>query len=196
YTAVPATHTSPQAHPSPTIDTDPPSPNIAHQAQQMGSRRIRAIICLLAACVLYVTLNSLAHAVHPEWFIWFDEDREEASWLASSDSWWDRKACRWLSLCGLAHYKVVGPLYGSLTLGDEEGGDVSSSHHGAGLGPGLGLGIGGKEKLTPLNFTHDERVLREIPAYVLEHAPLVHLYSHEQYWPNKSVDISPSLCLI
>lgn len=35
----------------------------------------------------------------------------------------------------------------------------------------------------PEDWDKDDRVLREIPEYVLEYAPLVHLYSGEQFWP-------------
>ncbi|KAI9787505.1 MAG: Vacuolar protein sorting-associated protein 62 [Geoglossum umbratile] len=35
----------------------------------------------------------------------------------------------------------------------------------------------------PDGWSNGERVLREIPQYVLDYAPLVHLYSGEQFWP-------------
>ena len=35
----------------------------------------------------------------------------------------------------------------------------------------------------PEEFSNDSRVLREIPQYVIDYAPLVHLYSEEQFWP-------------
>jgi len=37
--------------------------------------------------------------------------------------------------------------------------------------------------MSPDEWTDDERVLREIPQYVLDHAPLVHLFSEEKFWP-------------
>ncbi|KAH0538110.1 hypothetical protein FGG08_005272 [Glutinoglossum americanum] len=41
-----------------------------------------------------------------------------------------------------------------------------------------------KEGKTGLHeLSSDGRLLREIPQYVLDHAPLVHLYSGEQFWP-------------
>lgn len=33
------------------------------------------------------------------------------------------------------------------------------------------------------DLTNDPRVMHEIPQYVLDYAPLVHLYSEEQFWP-------------
>lgn len=35
----------------------------------------------------------------------------------------------------------------------------------------------------PANWSAEERQKREIPEYVLEYAPLIHLYSGEEYWP-------------
>ena len=35
----------------------------------------------------------------------------------------------------------------------------------------------------PKDLSNDSRILREIPQYVLDYAPLVHLYSEEQFWP-------------
>ena len=38
-------------------------------------------------------------------------------------------------------------------------------------------------KTTPGKLANDPRVMHEIPQYVLDYAPLVHLYSEEQFWP-------------
>lgn len=35
----------------------------------------------------------------------------------------------------------------------------------------------------PEDLSNDPRILHEIPQYVLDYAPLVHLYSEEQFWP-------------
>ena len=39
------------------------------------------------------------------------------------------------------------------------------------------------EKQNPRDWSEDQHVLRDIPKYVLDHAPLVHLFSGEKYWP-------------
>ena len=36
---------------------------------------------------------------------------------------------------------------------------------------------------SPEDLSNDSRVVREIPQYVLDYAPLVHLFSGEQFWP-------------
>ena len=38
-------------------------------------------------------------------------------------------------------------------------------------------------KSRPEDLADDRRVMHEIPQYVLDYAPLVHLYSEEQFWP-------------
>jgi len=82
------------------------------------------------------------------------------AWLASSSSWLDQKACDWVGLCGLAHLQ--------------------------------GINHGDEGKINLADFWNDARnipdgwetqVEREIPRYVLDHAPLIHLFSGEQYWP-------------
>ncbi len=35
----------------------------------------------------------------------------------------------------------------------------------------------------PEDLSNDSRILHDIPQYVLDYAPLVHLYSEEQFWP-------------
>lgn len=44
--------------------------------------------------------------------------------------------------------------------------------------------IGYKGRTQPNKLTDDQRTMREIPRYVLDYAPLVHLYSGEQFWPS------------
>ncbi len=38
-------------------------------------------------------------------------------------------------------------------------------------------------KTRPEDLANDSRVIHEIPQYVLDYAPLVHLFSEEQFWP-------------
>ncbi|KAI5283700.1 Vacuolar protein sorting-associated protein 62 [Ascosphaera aggregata] len=167
--------------------------------------RTRVTIYILSFCIVYVCLNSLAHAVNPEWFIWFDEDLEEAKWLASSPSWWDRKACRWLSLCGLAHFKKARALYGykvDRVSWRSEGGNDNGYENENEIGNGNG-GVGHDDyddfrgnytpddlmrHLSSDSIANDQRIRNlarnKIPSYVFEYAPLVHLHSEEQYWPS------------
>ena len=45
-------------------------------------------------------------------------------------------------------------------------------------------GIGYEEGIRPDTFPKDQQTVREIPQYILDYAPLVHLYSGEQFWPS------------
>lgn len=144
--------------------------------QQMKTRT-RAAIAVLSSLITYVSLNSLIRTTNPSAFVWSEEDKEEAHWLSTSHSWVDRKACRWLGICGLSHYRRVRSRYGHRKVSsanqlpidsdDEESWRLAWTN--------------GTDK--PDQWSDAERQLRLVPDYVLEYAPLVHLYSDEQFWP-------------
>ncbi|OAX78488.1 hypothetical protein ACJ72_07205 [Emergomyces africanus] len=150
-----------------------------HSIYQQMRAKTRATITILSSLIAYVSINSLARALNPSAFIWYDEDREENRWVASSNSWWDRKACRWLSLCGVSHFKGVKGRFGHrkpaqdgpipLTHGDEK--EEWESYWTS------------DSNTRPKDWTNDESRLHLIPDYVLEYAPFVHLFSGEQFWP-------------
>lgn len=142
----------------------------------MKVAKVKAGIGVLSTLIAYVSLNSLYKALNPSAFIWQDEDREESSWTATSHSWLDRKACRWLGLCGTAHFRKVRSRFGTHVEHNDQSlwVDEIPEHQ---QHPWL------EGKPRPEDWTADERRLREIPRYVLEYAPLVHLYSGEQFWP-------------
>jgi hypothetical protein len=106
------------------------------------------------------------------------EQLEEKSWVNSSRSWLDRRVCNWFGLCGLAH---LNQAHWTTAGGANIPGPprVSSNE---------------REKLDLREFAESARAPfegkgwesqndREVPQYVLEHAPLIHLYSGEEYWP-------------
>jgi hypothetical protein len=106
---------------------------------------------------------------------------EEKKWVASSHSWLDRKACNWFGLCGLSHPNEAGWSTSETRISsaqvDEEG--------------KVDLDQFWKDvNAKPDDWSKEERRLREVPNYVLEHAPYIHLYSGEEYWPG---DISEHL---
>ncbi len=148
--------------------------------EEMGGTKVKATIGVLSTIISYMCINSILKATNPEAFIWQDEDREEAKWVATSRSWLDRKACRWLAVCGGTHIHYASettkfghrPLmqHTSKKLVDHQP-DWDWQHAWT------------ESNDRPEDWTDDERVLREIPDYVMEHAPLVHLYSGEQFWP-------------
>ena len=145
--------------------------------EQMKQAKTKATIGLLSSLIAYVSLNSLAHAIRPDLFIWQDEDREERHWISTSRSWLDRKACRWLSLCGTTHFRKAGVTFGrhpkqqSQAFIEEDDNDWDWQD----------AWNEGSEDHTA--WSPGEQVSREIPGYVFKYAPLVHLFSGEQFWP-------------
>ncbi|KAF7543788.1 hypothetical protein G7Z17_g10462 [Cylindrodendrum hubeiense] len=102
-------------------------------------------------------------------------------WVDSSPYFWDRQACRWIGICGLHHLRSDPATRGE-NEDDEDWGEL---------------------KRRALNYVHprweaDEppredhkrnvhqrrRILRDVPQYVTKHAPFVHLYSGEEFWPS------------
>ncbi|KAL9112559.1 MAG: hypothetical protein Q9227_003130, partial [Pyrenula ochraceoflavens] len=144
--------------------------------ESMKAAKSKATIGVLSTLITYLSLNSLYKSLNPEAFIWQDEDREEASWLASSRSWFDRKTCRWLGLCGVAHFRAVGRRFGHHVENSQKS-----------LLPAQNdstwqtTWTASNEALD--DWSEEERRQREIPDYVMEFAPLVYLYSGEQFWP-------------
>lgn len=145
-------------------------------------RRISIVAAVVVASWfgIYALYNHLDPNTHKS-----DEQREDARWIATSKHWLDRQSCRWLSLCGLAHWHpdpAVRPWnkkrYGELAQGraaDEP--EVISRPIWEEI-PGKG------HRARPGDWDGDSRVLKDVPQFVLDHAPLIHLYSGEQFWPS------------
>lgn len=102
----------------------------------------------------------------------WEELADDIEWVASSQSWMDRKACDWFGLCGLAH------------LNKAQWTSKAKSQKVVDKDDGV--------KVNLTDFWNDARNLpddweaqeeREVPQYVIEYAPLIHLFSGEQYWP-------------
>lgn len=154
--------------------------NICLEEEEMKAVKTKATIGVLSTIISYMSLNSIYRARNPEAFIWQDEDREEATWVATSKYWLDRKACRWLGVCGGLHIHLTNELdeFGHMPIIEQKQQDKVDSEP---VWDWQTAWTEGKDR--PEDWTDDERVLREIPEYVLEYAPLVHLYSGEQFWP-------------
>lgn len=146
--------------------------------QQMV-RKTTAAIVILSSLITYVSVNSLIRAINPAAFIWYDEDNDESRWIASSRSWFDRKACRWLGACGTAHFRLVRPQFGQRRPAPEAptSGDLAES------ASWRAFWLDGANQSGSSSWDEAERSRREIPDYVFQYAPLVHLFSGEQFWP-------------
>ena len=172
--------TRPQKLPAPGLGTELSSStptDVSTAAEQMKAVKTKATIGLLSTLIAYVSLNSLYKTLHPEAFIWYDEDREEAKWIATSKYWLDRKACRWAGICGAAHFQFAAPVFGQRVEHDLKH-TVDSGTKGQ-----VWQNAWSEGKDRPQDWTDDRRVLGEIPDYVIEYAPVVHLFSGEQFWP-------------
>lgn len=94
------------------------------------------------------------------------KQERDRRWVDTSPYFIDRQMCRWLSLCGLHHLRA-------------DPADRDYRKHKAGElrwlnAPTPDVGANGSRKPSS----------RDIPDYVFKHAPLVHLYSGEQFWPS------------
>jgi Vacuolar protein sorting-associated protein 62 len=140
----------------------------------MKKVKTKATIGLLSTLITYISFNSILRATHPDLFVWRPDDREDVEWTATSKSWLDRKACRWLGICGGAHVHLVGNRFGrrpSTFLPTDPAGNQNWT------------GSWHDQSSHPDQWSDQEKLLRQIPEYVMEYAPLVHLYSGEQFWP-------------
>ena len=96
-------------------------------------------------------------------------------WVDTSPYWWDRQACRWLSLCGLHHLRKDPASHGEDE--DDDWGELKKR-------TASSWEDGVPQPDTKRNIHERRRVLKDVPDYVLRHAPLVHLYSREEFWPS------------
>jgi hypothetical protein len=115
-----------------------------------------------------------------------EKQRRDQEWIDTSPYWLDRQACRWLSLCGLHHVRPDPPTRPKRNESDD--GELRLE-----LRSLAGLYAEreefGRWETARSNKTDEEserggeRALRDVPQFVLDYAPLVHLYSGENFWP-------------
>ncbi|KYK60471.1 vacuolar sorting-associated protein [Drechmeria coniospora] len=126
----------------------------------------------------------------------------DSLWVNSSPYFWDRQICRWISICGLLHLRkdpaaLPAPLSSKSDVEDD---DVRMElRRRSDLEPPLSWeDIGDRSKAGGTGASpkrrrrvDDRRDARErrkqfkpVPDFVLRYAPLVHLYSGEQFWPS------------
>lgn len=104
----------------------------------------------------------------------WSERQEERAWVGTSKSWVEQKTCNWFGLCGLGHLNKDG-WTGKIKAQEQKVDAVNLTEfwHDA--------------QSPPENWDSQDR---EVPQYVLDYAPLIHLFSGEEYWPS---DISEHL---
>ena len=124
---------------------------------------------LLATALGYLTLTGISTHItkghNP------GEALENKEWVASSRFWIDRQLCHWLGMCGTFHY--INQSGWVFAHAQEEIPRPIRDHS--------DFWTSGSED--PDSWSEQERELRTIPQYVLDHAPYVHLFSGEEFWP-------------
>ncbi|OAA52343.1 vacuolar sorting-associated protein [Beauveria brongniartii RCEF 3172] len=127
----------------------------------------RIVIATIAFAVLVYVLWAAPRYLDPTGSDPVKQERDRR-WVNTSPYFVDRQACRWLTLCGLHHLRA-----------DPASREYRHKRH-------------GQHPLNPPvpDVGHGDRPTysREIPDYVFKHAPLVHLYSGEQFWPSDMRD--------
>ncbi|KAF2134832.1 vacuolar sorting-associated protein-like protein [Dothidotthia symphoricarpi CBS 119687] len=97
---------------------------------------------------------------------------EELTWVTSSQSWVERKVCTWFGLCDVPRLDRAQWITKSKTHNSSaETEDAKIDLH--------DFWVSAQNPFDDLTGQEEN----DIPKYVLKHAPLVHLYSGEQYWP-------------
>lgn len=123
------------------------------------------LFSLLTSSKLYQ--NVLFERVTPS-----SEHAKNSTWTASSHSWVERKVCTWFRLCDIPQLNQAWLTTKAKTQ-KFSAGTVDSK---------VDLNDFWVSAQNPLDgLSGQEKSV--IPKYVLDHAPLIHLYSEEQYWP-------------
>lgn len=101
-------------------------------------------------------------------------------WVNSSPYFLDRQVCRWMGLCGLHHLRRDPATRGN---GWDDGDDEDEWRDLKRRAIRWEADEEPKED-RKRNVNDRRRILKDIPDYVTKHAPLVHLYSGEEFWPS------------
>lgn len=145
------------------------------QYPSMGVRR-KCSAGFIATLLGYLTLSSVnSHANKGEFHA-----EEEARWINTSPSWLDRQACRWVGVCGAFHIRQTGWVREGQWGEDlQEQAQVVTPDSSP---PGTpSYWTSGEDD--PDTWSEHERRHREIPKYVFDYVPYVHLFSGEEFWP-------------
>ena len=133
----------------------------------MNKRGRQCFAGFLAAALGYISITGVVNHFSSRSG---GEAEENAQWIASSNNWLDRQLCRWAGACGTLHLKQSAWTWDGLE-------DIKPPK----LPDTSNFWTSGPED--PDSWSDEERTLREIPQYVFDYAPYVHLFSGEQFWP-------------
>jgi len=148
----------------------------------------RSVIAIVFVSVAWFALSALHQYLDPNTSI-SEEESEDARWIATSKYFLDRQSCRWLGLCGLAHYHP-DPAWPRIKNAQRDQEILKEDDLDAlwvQLGDQYGNQPEGGRHMKPEDLNR-QRILREVPQYVLDAAPLIHLCSTEKFWPSDIAD--------
>jgi hypothetical protein len=118
-----------------------------------------------------------------------EERRRDEEWVATSPYWLDRQACRWLSLCGVHHLRYDAPTRGEQEEDDAVEFDLRSIFIDEdGSRPQERRVVGASRRTAGFSSRRSKQGPKSVPDFVIAHAPLVHLYSDESFWPADIAD--------
>lgn len=144
------------------------------------ARRVLLVIALIL--VSWFGLTALHNYLDPNVSNGIDRT-EEAKWVATSKHRLDRWACKWIGLCGLAHFHADPATRSWKRRQYARGQDRINNEERTQYFDWESLKTKGR-RMRPEDWKGDTRVLKEVPQFVLDHAPLIHLYSQETFWPS------------
>ena len=122
-----------------------------------------------AVAIAYILLCGVS--LHTDGLTTPAEALENAQWVSSSKNWMDRQLCRWIGICGVMHLNSNGWTWENAREGLPHPAPSFS-------------GFWTSSEEDPDSWSKEEKQLREVPQYVLDHAPYVHLFSGEKFWPS------------
>lgn len=124
----------------------------------------------IAIALGYITLSAVGLRLQGKGPAQEQEWLENKAWVGSSKSWITKQVCEWLGLCGVSHLRRSGWTWDKAQDSIPPPiPDFSDWWRSSPEDPSL--------------WTSYEKSMREIPQYVLDYAPYVHLFSGEQFWP-------------
>jgi hypothetical protein len=122
----------------------------------------------LAVALSYISITGLV--THLTNHSYPEERVENAKWIETSNSWADKQLCRWLGMCGTAHLNRNSWTWDDVD--DDLPPTLPDWKH-----------FWHSDEEDPDQWSPEEKATREIPQYVFDHAPYVHLFSGEEFWP-------------
>ncbi len=131
------------------------------------SRTQQVFFSCLCTAVLYLSLIGFSWrpALYSE--STEEENNREQTRIGSSKSWRNIQKCSLTGTCGSAYGQSYA--YAETHVAEDQKVLQDAGYEGI---------------AKPNDFINDQRAMLEIPRYVLDYAPLVHLYSGEQFWPS------------